>query len=380
VSRAAPLRVVAAALGVAGGPLQARFDSAAGSWQERRSLLLVVRADAAAVGLGEASPLPGFSRETLADCAGALERLQAALPLVLPGRDASDAEVVAAIAAAASGVADKVAAARCAIETALLDLAARHRGQPLHRLLAGAAWTASAPRVPLNALVADPDEARRAVARGIGCLKVKLGAAPIADDVARLAAIRAAVGPAVALRGDANRAWSSGDLAACLTALEPIGLEYLEEPLAGGGAALAAWPQPSPVPLALDESLAEPDAERWLGAALARADLAALLLKPMLLGGPSRCLALAARARARGVEPIVSHLVDGPVALAAAAALALALAPRRPCGLDRHPGLAAWPALPVPAITADAIVATDRPGLGLDLADLTPPDPAEVAP
>jgi L-alanine-DL-glutamate epimerase-like enolase superfamily enzyme len=373
VSRAAPLRIVAAAFAPAGGSLETPFASAAGSWHDRRALRLVVRAELdAAIGLGEASPLPGYSRETLADCAGALQRFQASLPLSLPGRDASDAEVVAAIAAVASGIADKVAAARCAIETALLDLAARDRGQPLHRLLAGAAWTASAPRVALNALVADPDEARRAVDRGITCLKVKLGAVPFADDLARLTAIRAAVGPAIALRADANRAWSASDLPAILAALAPLALEYIEEPLAGGGAALAAWPDVSPVPLALDESLADPDAERWLDTALARTDLAALLLKPMLLGGLSPCLSLAARARARGVEPIVSHLVDGPIALAAAAALALALAPRRPCGLDRHAGLAAWPAVPVPAIASDAIIATDRPGLGLEVTDLVP--------
>ena len=63
---------------------------------------------------------------------------------------------------------------------------------------------------------------------------------------------------------------------------------------------------------------------------------------------------------------IVSHCFDGPIAHAAASALALAVASEA-CGLDRHRGLAAWPERPLPHLTASTIVATSRPGLGVEL-------------
>ncbi len=88
----------------------------------------------------------------------------------------------------------------------------------------------------------------------------------------------------------------------------------------------------------------------------------------MALGGLTRCLSLARSARERGIAVVVSHLLDGPIALAAAAALALAVgSPERAAGLEPHVGLAAWPALPLPAFTSAHILRRDAPGLELSL-------------
>ena len=66
----------------------------------------------------------------------------------------------------------------------------------------------------------------------------------------------------------------------------------------------------------------------------------------------------------------MTHLFDGPVALAAACELALALPPDGllPCGLDPHDGLVAFPAVDVPRLRHAGLVSpTSRPGLALDL-------------
>ena len=80
------------------------------------------------------------------------------------------------------------------------------------------------------------------------------------DDAGRLAAVRAAAGPDVAIRADANGAWGSPrEALANLRALAPIGLELCEEPV-HGLEALRAVRAESPVPIAIDESAAAPGA------------------------------------------------------------------------------------------------------------------------
>jgi L-alanine-DL-glutamate epimerase-like enolase superfamily enzyme len=116
----------------------------------------------------------------------------------------------------------------------------------------------------------------------------------------------------------------------------------------------------APVPLAADESLALPGAWPAL-ATLCRV----VVLKPTLLGGLAACLQLARDAAARGLAATVTHTFDGPIAVAAAAELAVALDSPLACGLDRHAALAVWPAVSIPQIGACRVASAARPGLGL---------------
>ncbi len=103
---------------------------------------------------------------------------------------------------------------------------------------------------------------------------------------------------------------------------------------------------PHPIPIAADESLQSPALRKQL----IEARLAFGVLKPTVLGGTLACLDLAAVLRAHGGRAIVTHTFEGPVGMAAAAALASAL-PGDPiaAGLDRHPALAIWPKVPTPS-------------------------------
>jgi o-succinylbenzoate synthase len=333
---------------------------------ERAAVILEVRSDRGIIGLGEAAPLPGMSRDTLDDAARAIAAFIGRAPFEVADRDAAFGH--------AAGVASP--AARFAIETALLDALARERSVTLAALLRPPGVPA-VQAVALAAVVDDADAARRAYADGIRCFKVKVGAD---DDAARVHAISAAV-PAATLRIDANRAWPRDQLAARVAAFAYPGIAYIEEPcrethLVLDGRAGGRF--------ALDESLGELTPDE-LDAALRRPSLAALVLKPTLLGGMSAVLALVARVRNAGVAPVLSHGLEGPIGTAACAELALAVAVDRqraiagprpelslPVGLAAHPALAGWQ-LAVPQLAVAHLHAAAAPGLGfvdLDLASV----------
>jgi o-succinylbenzoate synthase len=366
------------------GGLERTVESARGRWARREGLVLRLHDQDGREGLGEAAPLPSFSRETVDDCEAALRHVAADLVEVrapvedslsgfAAGYDAGPAFAVPAGGSRPSArgpafvrLASRLApfpAARFAMETALLDLAARRLGISVAALLAGGAARESVPRSGLLAGADDLEGAKRLVASGLRTLKVKVGVRPFADELARLRRLRQAVGPDVALRLDAGGAWTVEDarerLAVLATAIAP---ELCEEPTEGEGLLALG---PAAVPWAADESVAIPGLADRL---LASPGCAALVLKPAFLGGLFPSLALARRAAARGVATLVTHFFDGPVGLAAACELALALPGTvLPCGLEPHPGLAAWPRAEVPQVrTPGVVVGSGRTGLGIE--------------
>lgn len=152
----------------------------------------------------------------------------------------------------------------------------------LAQLLAGAAPLPAAASV--NGLLdcqGSPEEAAAEAAALLAAgppyaaLKVKVGrrADPL-EDAAALLAIRAAVGPGVRLRADANRAWSLDQAAAFARAAAGAALEYVEEPTADP-ADLAELHRRTGLPLALDESVDEGEAGALLRVLTRRGEEAA---------------------------------------------------------------------------------------------------------
>ena len=357
------VRPVAARIFEVTGALGADASNASMAWRERRGLLLELCDREGRIGQGEASPLPGFSSDTLAEArADLLGADWAGLPDVASGDRLLD-DVGAALSAAGLNA----PAARFAAETALLDLAGQAAGLPVHVLLAGTepgagAAGARASAVPLAALLARDllASAAERVGEGYGCLKVKVGRAPAAE-LALLGALRAELGDGVLLRADANGSLDVEVAPGWLQGAADLGLEFVEEPLP-----LARLREllPSPVSVAIDESLDAGD-DSGLAPALEAGGYRYVVLKPGYHGGALRCLRLAAEARSLGALPVVSHLLGGPVALTAAAELALALPPGPAAGLAPHAGLSIWPALELPAYGRAEILSHGRPGLGL---------------
>ena len=333
---------------------------ASGERSERHGALLTLSAGALC-GAGELTPLPGRSRETLAACLGALEALDASK---LPGvTELQGPGWLAAIQRAAALLPAELAAARHALETALLDVCSRLRGEPCAALLAHALGRPEpASRLPLAALIdtVDPDQAvaqaELHAARGISCAKLKI--AGVESNGAILERARR-VGSKLRLRVDANRSLSPGQSAALAPGLAELGVEFIEEPLPLADLPVAAAPT---LPLAVDESLLDDDFS--LAKARERG-VSVLVLKPMLLGFLTT-LALCRSAAEAGFDVVLSHTFDGPRAMAATRSLALALGPRRYAdGLASHAALDAWPE-PVPGHVTSAFIGDwSAPGLGV---------------
>jgi L-alanine-DL-glutamate epimerase-like enolase superfamily enzyme len=369
--RAPSVRVVAV-----GGALSRAVGSASAQIAERRGLALILDDGRGARGLGEASPLPGRSGETLGAVAAALAALDGGALAEAAAALTRAALPVGAALGEVLGATPIVRAlpssARFAVETALLDLVGRRRGLTMAALL-GARPDA---RVGLQRVVdagegaaALVEAARRLEREGGGALKVKIGGADFAAELAALAALRAAH-PSVPLRLDANRAFADEDVAARLRLLAGVAPAFIEEPARGGLRAVDERDR-GPMALAADESLAH--APREVEALLAARRLAAIVVKPMAVGGITAALAWARRASEAGAAVVVSHLWDGPIALTACAHLALAVAPpperpRAVAGLAPHPGLDAWPPVALPLHRARPLgLSADGAGAGLGL-------------
>jgi L-alanine-DL-glutamate epimerase-like enolase superfamily enzyme len=320
-----------------------------GTVRERELLLVTVTDDDGVTGYGEAAPLEAYDGVGVERVKDALERYRAVLA---DSQGMNGAQLIDACRRQ-----DDLPAALAAVDLALWDRAGRREGRPVAALLTDS----PASRVPVNATLSALDragvaeQAASAVREGFECLKVKVG---VGDDGGRVAAARAAAGPDVALRLDANGAWSVEEAVRAIDALSPAGLELVEEP-AHGLQAVREVRERVAVRVAIDETAAEPGA---LGAGVADA----VCLKISRCGGIAGLLAAATLVRASGAEVYLASSLDGPLGVAAAVHAAAALASRGPvahCGLATL-GLFEGIENPLPAREGQIAVPT-APGLGV---------------
>ena len=204
---------------------------------------------------------------------------------------------------------------------------------------------AVASRLPLAGLILGGDAPARAAAlaaEGYRTVKLKVGRAPVADDVATVHAVRRVLGPTVALRLDANRAWTPDDARRFADGVAGAGVAFVEEPLADAEG-LEALARETGLPVALDESLHVGFEEYRAPCPLFEAVppwAAAVVLKPTLIGGVQRVLSLADGARRQGIPAVFSAAFESGVGVRGVAALALATG-GQPAGLDPYRWLAA---------------------------------------
>jgi L-alanine-DL-glutamate epimerase-like enolase superfamily enzyme len=240
------------------------------------------------------------------------------------------------------------------VDLALWDRAGNREGRPVSALITDE----PAPSVRVNATIAAEDRAGAAAAAadaaraGYSCVKVKVG---VGDDAGRVAAVRAAAGPEMELRLDANGAWEVDEAVAAIEALAPAGLELVEEPV-HGIRAMRAVRERVAVRVAMDETAAEPGS---LTAAVADA----VCLKVSRCGGISGLLAQAALVRASGADVYLASTFDGPLGIAAAVHCAAALRPSAACGLGTLELFS--DELDVLPVRDGAIAVPDAPGLGV---------------
>jgi o-succinylbenzoate synthase len=222
-------------------------------------------------------------------------------------------------------------------------------------------------RIPVNTTVpaVGPDQAHAMVtASSCATAKVKVAepGQSLADDIARVEAVRDALGPAGQIRVDANAAWSLEAAVTALRELSRFTLEYAEQPVASL-ADMATLRRLVDVRLAADESVRNADDPLRI-AGLEAADIVVLKVQP--LGGVRACLAVA---EACGLPVVVSSAIETSVGIAAGLALAGAL-PELPfaCGLGTVALLAG-------DVCSDSLIATD----GTLPVALSAPEPSTIA-
>ena len=188
--------------------------------------------------------------------------------------------------------------------------------------------------VPVNVTVpaTEPDRAHAIVVAG-GCRTAKVKVAErgqsLADDVARVEAVRDALGPGGLVRVDANGGWDLDEAVRAIAALDRAagGLEYVEQPVASVED-LAVVRRRVGVPIAADESIRRAE-DPYRVRDLEAADIAVLKVQP--LGGVRACLRIAEDI---GLPVVVSSAVESSVGIAAGVALAAALPElHHACGL-----------------------------------------------
>jgi L-alanine-DL-glutamate epimerase-like enolase superfamily enzyme len=329
-------------------PLQTSY----GELRERELVQVAITGSDGVTGYGEAAPLPAYDGVGLDRVHGALERYAAVLAGAR-GADLAGARIIEVCRRE-----EDLPQALAAIDLALWDRAGRRQGRPVSALLTDR----PAAEVQVNATLSALDragvaeQAAAAARAGFECVKVKVG---VGDDAGRVAAARAAAGPEMALRLDANGAWGVDEAVRSIEALSPAGLELVEEPT-HGLAAVREVRERVAVRVAIDETAAEPGA---LGAGVADA----VCLKISRCGGIAALLVAAALVRSSGAEVYLASTLDGPLGVAAALHAAAALASRGTmpaCGLATL-GLFCGLEDPLPP-RAGAIAVPLGGGLGVD--------------
>ncbi len=294
-------------------------------------------------GEGEIAPLPGFSRETLAEADASA---QAALRRWVNGEDPQEdgGELIFASASADAPAPPSVA---FGISMALAELAGVLPDATSYRT------------VPL--CTGDPDMLIPMLAAlpGRKIAKVKVGMYEAIRDGLMVNLLLDAV-PDLHLRLDANRAWTPAKAAGFARYLNPshiARIDFLEEPCATPAQSLD-FARDTGIAIAWDESLREPGFNLF-----AQPGVAAAVIKPTLTGSLALCRARVAQAHRAGMAAVISSSVESSLGLTQLARLAAWLTPEVQPGLDtlmlmRSQLIRPWPGSPLPLLTAGQLAQT----------------------
>lgn len=341
-------------------PLRTPFKTALRRVDSVEDIIVTVHTDTGEQGFGEAPPTGVITGDTAESVCGALEHHLA--PALL-GREVEDFE---ALMQAVQSALVHNTSAKAAVDMALWDLYGKKYAIPVYKLLGGSRNRLTTDlTVSVNAPEVMARDAGEAVRRGFDCLKIKVGVDP-ALDVARLAAVRAAVPADTVLRIDANQAWTPKQAVRILNGMQEKGLnlELVEQPVpAADLEGLRYVTERSDVPVLADEAVFSPaDALRILQTRAA--DL--INIKLMKCGGIYNALKIATLAELYGVECMIGCMLEGKVAVNAAAHLACARSVVTKVDLDGPMLCAADPVRGGAVFSGKDIALPDAPGLGVE--------------
>jgi len=291
-----------------------RFALAASPVTEGHVLRLATEDGVEGFGYASATPHMGSIAATLR------AELDLFRPLVL-GRDARGLEAI-------MGALDRgirgAPQAKAAVDCALHDLNARSLGVPLHVLFGGAVRE-SVPILRILAIKTPTEmaaQAQKLVDRGYRYLKIKVHG-DVAEDVARVAAIRSQVGDDVHLTIDANQSYSPKDAISALNRMAEHRIDLVEQPVAAADVeGLALVTKSVPVTVEADEAAGS---LREIFELVSARSVDAVSLKIPKLGGLRNTLAAARLCEAAHIKYRLGAAVGSRLLAAQALHLACAL-------------------------------------------------------
>ena len=353
------MKITKVRLGRISVPLRVPFKTALRRVDSVEDIIVEIHTDTGEVGFGEAPPTGAITGDTTGAIIGAFDEH---IRKTLLGRDVDDFEDLTRD---LQHCVVKNSSAKAAADIALWDLYGKKYGIPVYKMLGGAR---SHIVTDITISVNPPEEMARdalnAIARGYDTLKVKVGIDPTLD-VARLAAIRKAVGGAPRIRIDANQAWSPKQAVRLLNQMQEQGLdiELVEQPVkAHDLEGLKYVTDHSWVPVLADESVfSVEDALKVVE--LHAADL--INIKLMKCGGLTNALKIATLAEVCGVECMIGCMLEAKVSVNAAVHLACARRVITRVDLD-GPVLCSEDPVEGGAVFQEKdITVSDTPGLGV---------------
>ncbi len=291
------------------------FTSARGwLYTTRASCIVEISTDAGITGWGECYG-PAAVNKTIVDT-------QYRQRLV--GRDPFDVEVVwedLYNRVKDYGLTGMTIAALSGVDIALWDIIGKAVRKPIHKLIGGAhrtevqAYATGLYFIDMDRLVEEAvEEAHGYAEQGFRAIKMKIGLGDLKRDLARVQAVRDAIGPDVQLAVDANHCFTVPQAIRLGRMMEPLDLLWFEEPIS---------PEDHEgyveVTRALDMAIAggENDFTRWgFRDIIARKAMDIVQPDVCAAGGISECRKIAAMASAHGVE-CVPHAWGSAIGLAA---------------------------------------------------------------
>ena len=353
------MKITEVRLGMISVPLRVPFKTALRTVNSVEDVVVEIHTDTGAVGYGEAPPTGAITGDTTGAILGALRDH---IIKTIVGRDVDDFEDL--MKAVQKSIVHN-SSAKAAVDMALWDLYGQLYRIPVHKLLGGSRKEII---TDITISVNDPEEMARdainAIERGYETLKVKVGANP-ALDVARLAAVRQAIGPDYCIRIDANQAWTPKQAVRLLNQMQEKGLdiEFVEQPVkAADFEGMKYVTERSHVPVLADESVFSPDDALKI-MQMGAADL--VNIKLMKCGGIYNALKIASAAEVYGVECMIGCMLEAKISVNAAVHLACAKQIITKIDLDGPVLCSEDPIVGGAVFNEKYITVSDDPGLGI---------------
>jgi o-succinylbenzoate synthase len=299
-------------------PLLTPFKTALRTVDAVEDVVVTLETDEGTLGFGEAPPTAVITGDTIPSIAGAIAHF---IGPKLIGRDVESVEELHDV---IEGAMVHNSSAKAAVEMAVYDLVGKRWGVPLYKLLGGAkAELETDLTISVNDVETMVRDACSATSRGFSILKVKVGS-DVSLDVERLCAIKKAVPAGTVLRVDANQGWTPRQAVRIIRRLEDAGVdaELVEQPVKAQDIdGLRHVTQNVSTPILADESVfSAADALHILNTHAA--DL--INIKLMKTGGLYNAMTIASIAKTCGVECMMGCMLEGNVAVTAAAHAAMA--------------------------------------------------------